>query len=180
MAGATRRTSYTRRMSDARAAGPTASIRTAAGRPVPARASAQPDDERWEPGMPVLDRQPVQAGGGGAHGAPPRSVPEARPTRLPRDWFVYLSVVAFLAGAVAITAIEFGVPLGSPLVKACVLVGAPPLAIALADGSVRIWRSAWAWMPVDRVKGIFRLTWLLVPAVGFIGIALAFVAVFSA
>jgi len=144
------------------------------------RAPAPADDERWEPGMPALDRQAVPMGGGDAHGASPRSVPETMPTRLPRDWFVYLSVVAFLAGAVAITAIEFGMPVGSPLVKACLLVGAPPLAIALADGAVRIWRSAWAWMPVDRAKGVFRLTWLLVPAIGFVGIGLSFVVVFSA
>lgn len=108
-----------------------------------------------------------------------RSIPETRPTPLPRDWFVYLSVVAFLAGAVAITALEFGVSLGSPLVKACMLVGSPPLAIALADATVRIWRSAWAWMPVDRAKGIFRLAWLGAPAVGFAGIAVALVAVFG-
>ncbi len=139
------------------------------------------DDERWAPGMPALDRQPVREATVGAAGpAVPRSVPETRPTRLPRDWFVYLSVVAFLAGAVAITALEFGVPLGSPLVKVCVLVGAPPLAIALADATVRIWRSAWAWMPVDRVKGVFRLAWLAVPALGFVGIAVALVVVLGA
>ncbi len=141
------------------------------------------DDERWEPGMPVLDRQPVReaapAGGGVAPSAP-RSVPETRPTRLPRDWFVYLSVVAFVAGAVAITALEFGAPLGSPLIKLCVLVGAPPLAVALADATVRIWRSAWAWMPVDRARGLFRLAWLAAPAVGFAGIVAAFVLVFTA
>jgi hypothetical protein len=156
-------------VTDARAADPAA----------PFHAPAPADDERWEPGMPALDRQavPEQAG---QRAPAPRSVPEARPTRLPRDWFVYLSVVAFLAGAVAITAIEFGVPVGSPLVRVCLLVGAPPLAVALADGAVRIWRSAWAWMPVDRAKGVFRLTWLLVPAIGFLGIGLAFVAVFSA
>ena len=151
----------------------------AAGPAAPIRAPASIDDERWEPGMPALDRQAVVDRQSGPVQAP-RSVPETRPTRLPKDWFVYLSVVAFLAGAVAITAIEFGVPLGSPLIKACVLVGAPPLAVALADGAVRIWRSAWAWMPVDRVKGVFRLAWLLVPAVGFVGIGVAFVAVFSA
>ena len=162
-------------MSDARAARPAASAAPA----TPARVPASMEDERWDAGMPVLDRQAVPAPAGSPAPAP-RSVPETRPTRLPRDWFVYLSVVAFLAGAVAITAIEFGVPLGSPLIKACVLIGAPPLAVALADGSVRIWRSAWAWMPVDRVKGVFRLTWLLAPAVGFVGIGVAFVAVFSA
>jgi hypothetical protein len=41
-----------------------------------------------------------------------------------------------------------------------VLVGAPLLAIANADAIVRIWRSAWAWMPVDPARGIFRLTWV--------------------
>lgn len=141
------------------------------------------DDERWEPGMPVLDRQPVREpahAGVGPTPATPRSVPETRPTRLPRDWFVYLSVVAFLAGAVAITALEFGAPLGSPLVKLCVVVGVPPLAIALADATVRIWRSAWAWMPVDRARGLFRLAWLLAPAVGFAGIVVALVVVFTA
>jgi hypothetical protein len=35
-------------------------------------------------------------------------------------------------------------------------------------------------MPVDRVKGIFRLTWLVVPAVGFLAIGAAFVAAFGA
>ncbi len=115
-----------------------------------------------------------------APAAVPRSVPETRPTRLPHDWFIYLSAVAFLAGAVAITALEFGAGPGSPLVKLCVVVGSPPLAIALADASVRIWRSAWAWMPVDRVKGMFRLAWLLVPAVGFVGIGAAIALVLPA
>jgi hypothetical protein len=130
----------------------------------------------------MLDRQPVPEATGHAGGAsfPPRSVPEARPTRLPRDWFIYLSVIAFLCGAVAITALEFGAGVGSPLVKLCVVVGSPPLAIALADASIRIWRSAWAWMPVDRVKGLFRLAWLAVPAVGFVGIAVAIAIVLPA
>jgi len=140
------------------------------------------DDPRWQPGMPVLDRQPLRepAGRAGVAAVPPRSVPEARPTRLPRDWFIYLSVVAFLCGAVAITALEFGAGVGSPVVKLCVVVGSPPLAIALADATVRIWRSAWAWMPVDRVKGLFRLAWLIVPAVGFVGIAAALAMVLPA
>jgi hypothetical protein len=41
-----------------------------------------------------------------------------------------------------------------------VLVAAPLLAVANADAVVRIWRSAWAWMPVDRGKGLFRLAWV--------------------
>jgi hypothetical protein len=36
-----------------------------------------------------------------------------------------------------------------------VLIGAPLLVITTADAIVRIWRSAWAWMPVDG-KGAFR------------------------
>jgi hypothetical protein len=99
-------------------------------------------------------------------GLPLRSVPETRPTRLPRDWFVYLSVIAFVAGAVAITALDLGAPVGSPIVRLCVLVGTPALVVALADATVRIWRSAWAWMPVDRAKGVFRLAWLVVPVLG--------------
>jgi hypothetical protein len=52
------------------------------------------------------------------------------------------------------------------LVKLCVLVAAPLLVITTADAIVRIWRSAWAWMPVDRGKGWFRLAWVVVSAVG--------------
>jgi hypothetical protein len=62
---------------------------------------------------------------------------------------------------VAITALEMGAALGSPLVKLCVVVAAPLLAVANADAIVRIWRSAWAWMPVDRGRGLFRLGWTL-------------------
>ena len=109
--------------------------------------------------MPVLDRQaPPPA----AHGAPetPRSVPEARPTPLQKH-YVLLSAPALVLGTVAITALEMGAALGSPLVKLCVVVAAPLLALANADAIVRIWRSAWAWMPVDRGRGLFRLGWTL-------------------
>jgi len=118
--------------------------------------------------MPVLDRQavqhPVVPGGPaalppGLAGRPTRSVPEIRPTPLQKH-FVLLSAPALVLGAVAITALEMGVPLVSPLVKGCVLVAAPLLAVANADAVVRIWRSAWAWMPVDRAKGLFRLAWV--------------------
>jgi len=168
------RRAYTRVVTHVPASG---SSSTAA---MPAAMPAAMDDPRWQPGMPVLERQPIQEPAPSLAGLPPRSVPEARPTPLPRDWFIYLSVVAFVCGAVAITALEFGAGPGSPLVRLCVVVGSPPLAIALADASVRIWRSAWAWMPVDRVKGFFRLAWLVVPAVGFAGIAAALAIVLSA
>jgi hypothetical protein len=118
------------------------------------------DDPRYEPGMPVLDRQPVREPGlpPSLQGLPPRSVPELRPTPLQRH-YISLSVVALVCGAIAITALELGVPLGSPLVKLCVVIGAPLLFLTTADAAVRIWRSAWAWMPVDPGRGTFRLAW---------------------
>ena len=116
--------------------------------------------------MPVLDRQAprVPVVPPSLAGLPPRSVPEERPTPLQKH-YVLLSAPAVVLGAVAITALNAGVPVDSLLVKACVLVGAPLLAIANADALVRIWRSAWAWMPVDRAKGLFRLAWVAVGAI---------------
>ncbi len=110
--------------------------------------------------MPVLDRQPVREPSlpPSLQGLPPRSVPELRPTPLQRH-YISLSVVALICGAIAITALELGVPLGSPLVKLCVVIGAPLLFLTTADAAVRIWRSAWAWMPVDAGRGTFRLAW---------------------
>jgi hypothetical protein len=132
------------------------------------------DDARWEPGMPALDRQagrePVLPPS--LRGLPPRSVPEVAPTPLQRH-YIDLSVVALICGAVAITALELGVPLGSPLVKSCVLVGAPLLLATTLDATLRIWRSAWAWMPVDRGKGVFRLSWV-VATLTIMAIAVAF------
>jgi hypothetical protein len=141
------------------------------------------DDERWEPGMPVLDRQAipgattVTAGGPGAssapairtgeehlppslRGLPARSVPETKPTPLQKH-YVLLSAPALVLGAIAITALELGAGFDSLLVKLCVLVAAPLLLVTTADATLRIWRSAWAWMPVDRSKGLFRLAWVL-------------------
>ena len=130
------------------------------------------DDERWEAGMPVLDRQPVAPGPYGATPVPPslaglspRSVPEAAPTPLQKH-YVLLSVPVLILGAIAITALELGAPLASPLVKACVAIAAPLLIVTTADATVRIWRSAWAWMPVDRGRGLFRLAWVAASLVG--------------
>ncbi|MGZ8502743.1 MAG: hypothetical protein ACXWW6_07815, partial [Candidatus Limnocylindrales bacterium] len=50
-------------------------------------------------------------------------------------------------------------PLGSPLVKLCVVIGAPLLILTTADAALRIWRSAWAWMSVNPGRGAFRLAW---------------------
>ena len=79
-------------------------------------------------------------------------------------------------GVIAITALETGSSLSSPLVKACILVGAPILIVTTADASLRIWRSAWAWLPVDRGRGLFRFAWLGAAAIGimvFAGFAAA-------
>jgi hypothetical protein len=124
------------------------------------------DDPRYEPGMPVLDRQAVRQPDlpPSLQGLPPRSVPELRPTPLQRH-FISLSVIALLCGAVAITALELGVPLGSPLVKLSVLIGAPLLFLTTADAALRIWRSAWAWMPVNPGRGAFRLAWFALTVV---------------
>jgi hypothetical protein len=136
------------------------------------------DEERWEPGMPALDRQAVRVPilPPSLQGLPPRSVPETAPTPLQKH-YVLLSVPVLILGAIAITALELGAPLGSPLVKLCVIVAAPLLVVTTADAGVRIWRSAWAWMPVDRSKGLFRLTWVVVTVVGLAGLVAASIAV---
>ena len=126
------------------------------------------DDERWEPGMPALDRQAVRqptALPPSLQGLPPRSVPEVAPTPLQKQ-YINLSVVVLICGAIVITALNLGARLGDPLIKVCVLIAAPLLVVTTADAIVRIWRSAWAWMPVDRTKGIFRLAWVAVSVIG--------------
>ncbi|MEA2547134.1 MAG: hypothetical protein QOI09_2407 [Chloroflexota bacterium] len=132
------------------------------------------EDDRWERGMPVLERQPVRAPvlPPSLQGLPPRSVPETAPTPLQKH-YVLLSVPVLILGAIAITALEIGVPLGSPLIKLCVLVAAPLLVVTTADAVVRIWRSAWAWMAVDRAKGLFRLAWVATSLVGLTALVAA-------
>jgi len=143
------------------------------------------DDERWEPGMPMLDRQAVPAVAGGAalppslRGLPPRSVPETRPTPLQKH-FVLVSAPALILGAIAITVLELGAGFGSPIVKLCVLLAAPLLLVTTADAALRIWRSAWAWMPVNRGRGVFRLSWLIVAAVLFVLVVVAVLLVLGA
>ncbi len=78
-----------------------------------------------------------------------------------------------MCGTVAISALELGAALGSPLVKLCVLLGTPPLAVAMADGTIRIWRSAWAWLPVNRGRGLFRFAWVAAMLVLFAVLAAA-------
>lgn len=146
------------------------------------------DDERWEPGMPVLDRQavperrPAPAASclpPSLQGLPPRSVPEVAPTPLQRQ-YINLSVIVLICGAVAITALNLGARLGDPLIKLCVIVAAPLLVLTTADAILRIWRSAWAWMGVDRGKGWFRLAWVAVSLIGLAGLVAASIAVLLA
>lgn len=124
--------------------------------------------------MPALDRQAVRTPvlPPSLQGLPPRSVPELAPTPLQRH-YVLLSVVVLICGAIAITALELGVALGSPLVKLCVVIALPLLVLTTADAIVRIWRSAWAWMPVDRTKGLFRLAWVAVSLIGLLALVAA-------
>jgi hypothetical protein len=140
------------------------------------------DDERWEPGMPILDRQAAATASvprsapstlpPSLQGLPPRSVPETAPTPLQKH-YVLLSVPVLVLGAIAITALELGASLGSPLVKLCVVIAAPLLVVTTGDAVVRIWRSAWAWMPIDRGKGLFRLAWVAVSLIGLTALVAA-------
>jgi hypothetical protein len=111
------------------------------------------DDERWEAGMPALDRQPI------GHDRPIDRIPETKPTPLQKH-YINLSAIALVAGAIAITAVETGTSMRSPLVKFCVLIAAPILVLTTADAALRFYRSAWAWMPVNLGRGLFRLTWV--------------------
>ena len=137
--------------------------------------------------MPVLDRQavperrptPTPNLPPSLQGLPPRSVPEVAPTPL-QPYYINLSVVVLICGAVAITALNLGAKIGDPLIKLCVLIAAPLLVVTTADAVVRIWRSAWAWMPVDAGKGWFRLAWVAVSIVGLLLLIAAAVAVLLA
>jgi len=133
------------------------------------------DDPRSEPGMPVLDRQAIGAAGpaAGAPAAgaqPPRSVPEVEPTPLQRQ-YINLSAIGLVCGVVAISALELGARLDDPIVRIPVLVGAPILLLTTADAILRIWRSALAWLPVNRGRGLFRLAWVAAALAGWAAIA---------
>ena len=94
---------------------------------------------------------------------PPQRVPETNPPLL-GDWFIYLSVIVLFCGIIAITALEFGGPEGvhAPLVRIPTLIASILLIPISADAAVRAWRSAGAWMPVDRGRGLFRYVWAAV------------------
>jgi hypothetical protein len=126
------------------------------------------DDERWAPGMPVLDRQavPVRRTVDGRLISPSR-VPETRPTPLQRR-FIEISAVALVAGTVAISAWELGQPLGAPLVRWPAVLGALLLAAVTADAAVRFLRSVRAWSAIDRGRAAFRLIWVGVALIAVI------------
>jgi len=122
--------------------------------------------------MPVLDRQGI-----GADKAPDR-IPETQPTPLQRH-YITLSAIALVIGAVAITGIETGIPMSSPIIKLCAIVGAPLFVITTGDAALRFYRSAMAWLPIDRGRALFRLTWVVAALLG-IGVVLGFASVILA
>lgn len=112
---------------------------------------------------PELDRQPRPERS--AEHRPPQRIPETRPPLL-GDWFIYLSIVVLVCGVIVITALEFGQQLTSPIVRLPFLLAGVLLIVLALDALVRVWRSAWAWLPVDRGRGLFRFVW--VAALGLI------------
>jgi hypothetical protein len=117
---------------------------------------------------PQLDRQerPIRLD---AHGRPliPSRVPETRPTPLEAG-FIYLSIVVLVCGVVAIASLELGSSLSAPQVRLPVLIGGAVLVAVTLDAMVRIWRSAWAWMPIARGRGWFRLLWVATLALSLV------------
>jgi hypothetical protein len=128
----------------------------------------------------ALDRQ-ERAVRVDVHGRPivPSRVPETRPTPL-QDWFIELSIIVLVCGVVAIGALELGASLGTPLVKAAVVVGGLVLLAVTLDAIVRIWRSAWVWLPVNRGRGLFRFVWAGVLALSLVLVAGAMLIVLRA
>jgi len=106
-----------------------------------------------------LDRQerPAIVDGAGRPLVPSR-VPETRPTPL-QDWFIYLSIVVLVCGTIAISALELGAAFREAVVRVPLAVGGAVLMIVTTDAMLRVWRSAWAWLPVDRGRGLFRFVW---------------------
>jgi hypothetical protein len=90
-------------------------------------------------------------------------VPEANPPLL-GDRFIYLSVVVLVCGVIAITALEFGNSVQSGVVRIPAFIASALLVPISGDAAVRVWRSAWAWLPVDRNRGLFRFVWAAVLA----------------
>jgi hypothetical protein len=120
-----------------------------------------------------LDRQEIPRRSDRPH--PPQRVPEARPPLL-GDWFIYLSVVVLICGAVVITVLNFGGSVTDPLVRFPGIIAALLLVPISVDAALRAWRSAWTWLPVDRGRGLFRFLWAAVlAAIGVASAVLLFV-----
>jgi hypothetical protein len=113
-----------------------------------------------------LDRQEIPRREG-SRPEPPQRVPESNPAML-GDWFIYLSVVVLVCGVIAITALEFGTPPTSAVVRFPAIVALGLLIPLSADAGLRSWRSAWAWLPVDKPRGLARFVWAAVLAVTFV------------
>ena len=159
------------------------------------------DDERWEPGMPVLDRRrwrrrgtrrgtrpaPVRpARPDESHlppslrGLPPRSVPETSPTPLQKH-FVLLSAPALILGCDRDHRARARARASrARWSRSASSSRRPLLLVTTADATLRIWRSAWAWMPVDRGRGLFRLAWVVVSLIFLALIVLAVALVLGA
>jgi len=106
---------------------------------------------------------------------PPQRVPEANPPML-GDWFIYLSIIVLICGVIAISALEFGNELDSLIVRVPGFIASVLLVPISADAAVRVWRSAWTWLPVDRNRGLFRFVWAAVLAgilMASLGLAIA-------
>jgi len=116
-------------------------------------------DERYEPGMIKLDRQPVPIADDGL----PAFVPESDPTPL-RGGYIYLSVVALICGTIVISALNLGAKWSDGIVKVPLLIGSIPLFIAMAEAALRIARSVVAWWPISRGRALFRAGWVLMIA----------------
>ena len=95
----------------------------------------------------------------------PSRVPETKPTPL-QPWFIYLSIVGLVCGTIAITALNLGATIEDATVRLPVLLGGLMLVLVTADAALRIWRSAFAWLPVDRGRGLFRFVWFGVAVLG--------------
>jgi hypothetical protein len=89
---------------------------------------------------------------------PPQRVPETKPTLL-GDWFIYLSVVVLICGIIAITALNLGSRLTDGIVRWPAFIAVAVLSLIAADAALKAWRSAWAWMPISRARGLQRLVW---------------------
>lgn len=84
------------------------------------------------------------------------------------DWFIYLSVVVLICGVIAITAVEFGSTPTSAVVRFPAIIALSLLVPLSADAGLRSWRSAWAWLPVDKPRGLARFVWAAVLALTFV------------